>query len=120
MSGGGPQPNSSSISASVALSNCQALQDRDFESSEASINCISTSTDLLLPDCLIFHNLCSLTRLVQTLEQRGGSTPADAIAAISSYLTKHINRFGDYALNLARKPPQPGYGYTLKQTASDR
>jgi hypothetical protein len=24
----------------------------------------------------------------------------------SSYLTEHVNRFGDYTLNLDRKPPQ--------------
>jgi hypothetical protein len=35
-------------------------------------------------------------------------------------LTEHINRFGDYTLNLDRKPPQPDYGFTLKQTASAR
>jgi len=29
----------------------------------------------------------------------------DAIAAISPYLTEHINRFGDDTLNPARKPP---------------
>ena len=63
---------------------------------------------------LIFHNLCSLTRLVRNLEQRGESVPEDAIAAISPYLTEHINRFGDYTLNLDRKPPQPDYGFTLK------
>jgi len=74
----------------------------------------------LVANCLIFHNLCSLTRLVQTLEQRGEYVPEDAIAAISPYLTEHINRFGDYTLSLARKPPQPDYGYTLKQTASRR
>ena len=72
----------------------------------------------LVANCLIFHNLCSLTRLVQTLEQRGESVPEDAIGAISPYLTEHINRFGDYSLNLARKPPQPDYGYNLQQTAS--
>ena len=73
-----------------------------------------------MANCLIFHNLCSLTRLAQTLEQRGETVPEDAIAAISPYLTEHINRFGDYTLNLDRKPPQPDYGYTLKQTASAR
>ena len=72
----------------------------------------------LVANCLIFHNLCSLTRLVQDLEQRGESVPEDAIAAISPYLTEHINRFGDYTLNLARKPPQPDYGYTLRRAAS--
>jgi len=72
----------------------------------------------LVANCLIFHNLCTLTHLIQTLEQRGEPVPEDAIAAISPYLTEHINRFGDYTLNLGRKPPQPHYGYTLKQTAS--
>jgi hypothetical protein len=42
----------------------------------------------------------------------------DAIAAISPYLTEHINRFDDYTLNLSRKPPLPEYGYTLKLVAS--
>ena len=58
-----------------------------------------------MANCLIFHNLCSLTRLVRNLEQRGESVPEDALAAISPYLTEHINRFGDYTLNLDRTPP---------------
>ena len=43
--------------------------------------------------------------------------PEDAIAANSPYLTELINRFSDYTLNLARKPPQPDYGYTLRRAA---
>jgi hypothetical protein len=31
----------------------------------------------LVANCLIFHNLCSLTRLVQTLEKRGESIPEE-------------------------------------------
>jgi len=42
----------------------------------------------------------------------------DAIAAISPYLTEHINRFGDYTLNLGRKPPQPDYSYTIARFTS--
>ncbi len=72
----------------------------------------------LVANCLIFHNLCSLTRLIQTLQERGDIVPEDAIAAISPYLTEHINRFGDYILNLGRKPPQPAYDYTLRRVAS--
>ena len=53
-------------------------------------------------NCVIFHNLCSLT---QNLEQRGESVPEDAVAAISPYLTEHINRFRDYTLNLDRNRP---------------
>lgn len=73
-----------------------------------------------MANCLIFHNHCSLTGLVQKLEQRGESVPEDALSAISPYLTEHINRFGDYTLNLDRKPPQPDYGYTLKRIAFTR
>lgn len=40
------------------------------------------------------------------------------VAVARPYLTEHINRFGDYTLNLGRKPPQPDYGYILKQMAS--
>ncbi|MGC1295270.1 MAG: hypothetical protein WA869_09525 [Alloacidobacterium sp.] len=50
---------------------------------------------------------------MKKLDQRGETIPEDAIAAISPYLTEHINRFGDYTLNLDRKPPQPYYGLTL-------
>ena len=35
----------------------------------------------------------------------GRNRPEDAIAAISPYLTEHINRFGDYTLNLAGNHP---------------
>jgi TnpA family transposase len=34
----------------------------------------------LVANCLIFHYLCSLTRLVRNLEQRGESVPEDAIS----------------------------------------
>jgi hypothetical protein len=57
----------------------------------------------LVANCLIFHNLCSLTRLVEDLEQRGETISEDSIAAISPYLIEHINRFGDYTPNLGRK-----------------
>ncbi len=32
--------------------------------------------------------------------------------------SEHINRFGDYTLNLGRKPPKPDYGYTLGRATS--
>jgi hypothetical protein len=52
------------------------------------------------------------------LPLRGETVPEDAIAAISPYLTEHINRFGDYTLNLGRKPPKPDYGYILGRATS--
>lgn len=69
----------------------------------------------LVANCLIFHNVCSLTRIVGELERQGEDVPEDALAAISPYLTEHVNRFGDYTLNLERKPPQPDYTFVLRR-----
>ena len=67
----------------------------------------------LVANCLIFHNVCSLTRIVRELHADEKEAPEDALACISPYLTEHINRFGDYTLNMDRKPPQPDYGFAL-------
>jgi hypothetical protein len=65
-------------------------------------------------NCLIFHNVCSLTRLISQLQDEGEDVPETALARISPYLTEHINRFGDYVLNMDRKPPQPAYDFKLR------
>ena len=49
------------------------------------------------------------------LERQGEDVPGDAVADISPYLTEHVNRFGDYTLNLERKPPQPDYTFVLRR-----
>jgi len=69
----------------------------------------------LVANCLIFHNVCSLTRIVRELQRDGDEVQKDALACISPYLTEHINRFGDYTLNMDRKPPQLDYGFALRQ-----
>jgi TnpA family transposase len=68
----------------------------------------------LVANCLIFHNVCSLTRLISQLQDEGEDVPETALARISPYLTEHINRFGDYVLNMDRKPPQPAYDFKLR------
>jgi hypothetical protein len=62
-------------------------------------------------------NTCWIGRALKARSRFPESVPEDALSAISPYLTEHINRFGDYTLNLDRKPPQPDYGYTVKRTA---
>jgi hypothetical protein len=44
---------------------------------------------------------------VRELQRDGYEVQKDALACISLYLTEHINQFGDYTLNMDRKPPQP-------------
>jgi hypothetical protein len=68
----------------------------------------------LVANCLIFHNVCSLTRVINHLQDAGEDVPETVLARISPYLTEHINRFGDYVLNMDRKPAQPAYDLKVR------
>ncbi len=68
----------------------------------------------LVANCLIFHNVYSLTRVLHELAAEGYEIEAEAVARLSPYLTEHINRFGKYTLNLQRTTPAPDYRLTFK------
>ncbi len=68
----------------------------------------------LVANCLIFHNVGSLTHVIRQLQDEGEDVPETALARISPYLTEHINRFGDYVLNMNRTPLQPAYDFTFR------
>jgi len=50
--------------------------------------------------------------VVKKLLAEGHEVPPEALAGISPYLTEHINRLGDYTLNLDRVL-EPDYGFRL-------
>lgn len=54
----------------------------------------------LAANCLIFHTAFLLTEVVKELLAEGYELPPEALAGISPYLTEHINRLGNYTLNL--------------------
>jgi TnpA family transposase len=56
----------------------------------------------LVANCVIFHNVQSLTRILQGAAQNGMRIDAEVLARLSPYLTEHINRFGSYLVNLNR------------------
>ncbi|MBA3439037.1 MAG: Tn3 family transposase [Pyrinomonadaceae bacterium] len=68
----------------------------------------------LVANCLIFHNVYSLTRVLHELAAEGYEVEAESVARLSPYLTEHINRFGKYTLNLQRETPAPDYSLTFK------
>ena len=68
----------------------------------------------LVANLLIFHNVCTLTNLLNQLAQEGHEFDEETIAATSPYIRAHINRFGDYILNMERKQPLPSGGFTLR------
>ena len=68
----------------------------------------------LVANCLIFHNVHALTRLLHQLAHEGHDIPDEALAHLSPYLTEHINRFGDCRLDLDRSTPLPDYTLNVR------
>lgn len=63
----------------------------------------------LLANCVIFYNVFAMSRVLRQLQQEGQAIEPELIAAISPYLTQHINRFGRYILDVTRQPPPLNY-----------
>ncbi|MDP9314179.1 MAG: Tn3 family transposase [Chloroflexota bacterium] len=63
----------------------------------------------LIANVLILHTTVTLSRLLRTLIREGNAIGVESVAALSPYLTKHIDRFGRYTLDLTRQPPEPEY-----------
>lgn len=53
----------------------------------------------------------SLTDSIKQLKQEGLDISEDVLMRINPYLTEHINRFGEYRLDLSRQPKEPIYDY---------
>jgi len=59
----------------------------------------------LVANLVVFHNVVSMTRVLQELiDERYAVTP-EIIARLSPYKTEHINRFGNYELRFDHVPP---------------
>ncbi|MBF0367725.1 MAG: Tn3 family transposase [Oligoflexia bacterium] len=60
----------------------------------------------LVVNLIIFHTVQSLTNVVSDLfGSEGATTYKEVLARISPYIRSHINRFGDYQLDLSRPVP---------------
>src|SRR6266571_2723091 len=67
----------------------------------------------LLANCLIFHNVCMMTRVLHRLRAEGVPVEADTIAALSPFIRSHINRFGEYKLDMGRAPAAIDYDLSI-------
>lgn len=63
----------------------------------------------LVANCIIFHNVFSLSRVLHDLQREDYPLEPWQVAALSPYLTQHINRFGRYDLDLEKRPPELVY-----------
>ena len=60
----------------------------------------------LVANCVIFHNVFSLSRVLRDLEREGYPLNTAEIASLSPYLRPHLNRFGSYQLDMGILPPE--------------
>jgi TnpA family transposase len=59
----------------------------------------------LVANLVVFHNVVSMTRVLQDLSDAGYPVTPEIIARLSPYKTEHINRFGHYELRFDHVPP---------------
>jgi TnpA family transposase len=59
----------------------------------------------LVANLVVFHNVVSMTRVLQDLIDEGYPVTPEVIVRLSPYKTAHINRFGQYALRFDQLPP---------------
>jgi Tn3 transposase DDE domain len=57
----------------------------------------------------MLYNVFVMSQALAELEGTGERVSDEVLAAISPYLTQHVNRLGRYALNTKRKPPMLNY-----------
>jgi hypothetical protein len=67
----------------------------------------------LASNSLIFHTINGMTKVIQELVQEGFPVDSELLSSLSPFITKHINRFGDYTLDLKRKSPLAKYDLSL-------
>ena len=57
----------------------------------------------LVANLVILHNVEQMTRVLAELREDGANISPEVLAGLSPYRTSHINRFGDYTLDLKRE-----------------
>ena len=63
----------------------------------------------LVANCLIFYNVHVISEVLEQLNKEGAELDEKAVGALSPYLRQHINRFGEYQLDLTQPPPALNY-----------
>jgi TnpA family transposase len=63
----------------------------------------------LVANCLIFYNVHAISKVLEQLNQEGADLDEQAVGALSPYLRQHVNRFGQYQLDVTQPPPTLNY-----------
>lgn len=63
----------------------------------------------LVANLVIFHNVEQMTRVVSDLQASGTEITREMLAGLAPYRTAHINRFGDYTIDVGQDVPTPEF-----------
>lgn len=63
----------------------------------------------LVANLVILYNVEAMTGVLKTLQDDGVALDEKILAGLSPYRTNHINRFGDYRLDLRHRKHKPNY-----------
>ena len=63
----------------------------------------------LLANMLIFHTVVHQTKGINKLRDQGIDIPSEILSGISPYWREHVNRFGEFQLDMGKLRPQIEY-----------
>lgn len=63
----------------------------------------------LVANLVILYNVEAMTGVLKTLQDDGITLDEKILAGLSPYRTNHINRFGDYTLDLRHRKHRANY-----------
>jgi TnpA family transposase len=67
----------------------------------------------LVANLAILHNVEAMTQVLKNMQSDGVPITEEVLAGLAPYRTEHINRFGDYTLDLERKVPPMNYNIRI-------
>jgi len=67
----------------------------------------------LVSNMVILHNVVQMSLVLKVFSKEGEEITRDILAGLSPYRTAHINRFGDYILDLSRKIEPLNFGMKI-------
>ena len=75
------------------------ITENDLEEQEKRIKYLD-----LVASAVILHNAVDLSLTIQQLSKEGVSISRQMLASLSPYLTRHLNRYGDFVIDLQTIP----------------
>jgi hypothetical protein len=68
----------------------------------------SIKYNTLIANCIMLQNVVDITDICHELQEEGYTITKEDLSYMSPYLTEHIKRFGEYVLDLNKKPKNLG------------